>query len=132
MQKKLNKKEILTCTVVVALMLVASVVLFAACGGSSPVGTWTVDRIVVDGVTIRSTDIDKQGQDSLFNNQITLNDGKTGSVKLGDNSPVEATWAQENTTITIRYGSSEYTYTLSGGELMRTEGTTKIFYKKSA
>lgn len=132
MQRKLKKSEILTCIVVTLLLAVGSLLLFAACGGVSPDGTWKVDRVVVDGTTITLTATDKKGQDDIFGNEIKLNTNKTGAVKIGTASAVSATWRQEGNAIVITYGGSENTYTLSGSELTRTDGTTKIFYKKTA
>jgi len=131
MQKILNKSGIWA-RLVIAMMIVCCVGLLTACaGGTSPDGTWKVDRIVVDNVTIKSTDTDKKGQDNAFKNVIILNADKTGKVTMGTNAEVSATWKQENSAITITYGGSDYNYILSGTELTKTDGTTKIFYKKS-
>lgn len=132
MRKKLIKSEILACVVVTMLLVVGSLLLFAGCGGVSPDGTWKVDRVVVDGTTITSTTEDKEGQEDVFSNEIKLNADKTGTIKLGTASAVSATWRQEGNSIIITYGGKENTYTLSGSEMTRTDGTTKIFYKKSA
>ena len=132
MQKKLSKSGIITSLIVMTILVVCSVVLFAGCGGSNPVGTWKVDRIVVDNVTIKSSDTDKKGQDNVFKNVIVLNNDKSGKVTMGENAEVTATWKQENTAITISYGNNDYNYILSGAELTKTDGATKIFYKKSA
>ncbi len=132
MQKKLSKSGIITSLIIMMLLVACSVVLFAGCGGTNPVGTWKVDRIVVDNVTIKASDTDKKGQESVFNNVIILNNDKTGKVTMGENAEVAATWKQENTAITINYGNNDYNYILSGTELTKTDGTTKIFYKKSA
>lgn len=132
MQKFLNKSVNLTRFVVAMMLVACSVVIFSACaGGTSPDGTWKVDRIVVDNVTIKSTDTDKKGQDNVFKNVIILNADKTGKVTMGTNAEVSATWKQENSAITITYGGSDENYILSGTELTKTDGTTKIFYKKS-
>lgn len=132
MQMLFNKSRSFIKILVMMMILVSGVLLLSACsGGTSADGTWKVDRIVVDNVTIKSTDTDKKGQDSAFKNVIILNKDKTGKVTMGSEAEVSATWKQENSAITITYDNKDYAYILSGTELTKTDGTTKIFYKKS-
>ena len=57
---KINNKKSVTNLIVavsaVALITMMSLILFAGCGGTNPVGTWTLDRVVVDGTTYRADD----------------------------------------------------------------------------
>ncbi len=132
MQKNLIKNTAFARILAVLLVVASVLVVFSACGGgTSPDGTWKVDKIVVDNVTIKASDTDKKGYDDVFKNVIILNKDKTGKVTMGTSAEVSATWKQENSAITITYGGKDYGYILSGTELTKTDGTTKIFYKKS-
>jgi len=104
--------------------------LLVGCGGNSPVGTWRVDRVVVDNVSISARDSDKKGQDATFDNEITLNKDHTGTVSIGETKSVSASWEQEGNTLKLKYADHEYAYILSGAELTRKEDKIKIFYKK--
>lgn len=132
MQKNLIKNGNFARILAIFVIVASALFVLSACGGgTSPDGTWKVDRIVMDNVTIKASDTDKKGQDDAFKNVIILNKDKTGKVTMGTSAEVSTTWKQENSTITITYGDKDYAYMLSGSELTKTDGTTKIFYKKS-
>ena len=124
-----------TAIVIGAVMFVffASLILFAGCGGTSPVGTWTLDRLVVDGVTYTADSQDKGDYASAFENEIILNEDNTGSIKLDADAETDATWTQTDSAITITSDEQDLTFTLNGTELIyRPTDTISYFYKKSS
>ncbi|MBO5103089.1 MAG: hypothetical protein J6C13_03265 [Clostridia bacterium] len=130
MQKVLSKSAIFKIMVISALTAIV-LVMFAGCGGTNPIGSWTLDRLVVDGQTIKASDASFGAYEEQFENIIILNEDNTASVKLGSNSAVSGTWAQIEKVITISLGGQQAVYTLAGSELIYQEASTKYFYKKT-
>ena len=135
---KINNKKSVTNLIVavsaVALITMMSLILFAGCGGTNPVGTWTLDRVVVDGTTYRADDENKGDYASAFENEIVLNEDETGTVKLDADDATEATWAQTDNVITITADEQELQFTLNGTELIydTDDGNTRYFYVKKS
>ena len=130
---RILKSKAYILTILSLIIALTTALLLAGCGGTNLEGTWTVDRIVVDGTTVRPTDSDKKGHESDFNNQIILENDNTGSIKLGDATAQSATWQLDNKTLTITYGDEQtLVLTVNGSEISSENEGVKIFYKKSA
>lgn len=127
--KSAIKKLFIYC--ITSLMAVLSFVLFAGCGGTSPVGVWTLDRVVVDNKTINSADEDKGDYASDFNNSITLKEDGTGTAKIKSDTSSALTWTQSEKSITITMEENNTIFTLVGTELIYQKDNVKYFYKKN-
>lgn len=127
-----SKGSFISIGLVLAVIVGMSVCLFAACGGTSVVGNWKLDRVVNEGKTVKSTDADKGEYAEAFNNVIIFNDDKTGSIKMNSESATASTWAQTNNTITVTANNADTTFTLSGSELIYDKDGVRYFYKKSS
>ncbi len=132
MQNLLTKKSIISSFLMASLIVLLSVCVFSACGGTSVLGTWKLDRVVENGKTYKSSDTDKGSFTQDFGNVLIFNEDKTVSIKIKSDSATNATWKQTKTEITITADNNDTTYTLSGDELIYDKDGVRYFYKKSA
>ena len=133
MELKSMKKVNILVVMVTFVMAGVCALMLAGCGGTNPIGTWGLDRIVTDSVVVRASDTDKGAYASEFENEIVLNEDGTGTVKINAGQAVNATWTQTDKSITISVGDNlQSVYVLSGAELIYENGDIKYIYKKSA
>lgn len=119
--------------IVLALLICTVCMGLAACG-NSPVGTWKLESMTTNGITIKVGESDATGIFSISEDLCVLEFKDDGTVIMSAMGVAEgtATWTQKGNTITITSAKGESNdVTIENGKItVSSDGATMVLAKK--
>lgn len=116
--------------IVLALLICTVCMGLAACG-NSPVGTWKLESMTTNGITIKVGDSDSTF--SISEDICVLEFKDDGTVTMSAMGVAEGTgtWTQKGNTVTITFEDESHDVTIEDGKItISSEGTTMVLAKK--